>query len=60
MHQLDDGMPCSVLYPNRSNPDEEETKLNSVEELKAELTSIKEKLKPPIVERGKLAKKDKA
>lgn len=43
MQKLKKRMPCNVLYANRLNQGEEETRLNLTEELEAEPTHIKEK-----------------
>lgn len=53
MCQRKNGVKCSILYSSRLNPDEEETKLNSAEPLKGESSPVKQKPKPPVVEREK-------
>lgn len=52
-------MLCSVLYSSKSNLDEE-TRLNSTGEVEVEPTPVKEKPKPPIVEKRMVTKKNKS
>lgn len=59
MQQLEGGIPFSNPYQIRLNKDEEETGLNLTAEIKGEPTTVREKLKPPTVERRMAAKRNK-